>query len=83
MKVLFKEYDREQKEVLISECWGSAYMKILLNYMQLLSISNAVSLNWAESLSGFFQTQQMFSGSVVQILSLECLVGGLNHYFSF
>lgn len=76
IKSLFLEYNTENKDVLISECWGSAYMKIFLNYLQLLSISNEVSLNWSETLSGLFTSQQIFSGSVIQILSLECLVGG-------
>lgn len=76
IKTLFIEYNRENKEVLISEAWGSAYMKIFLNYMQLLSISYAIPLRWDGSLSQMFWALSIFSGSVVNILSLECLVGG-------
>ena len=63
---------------------NSAYFKIFINYLQSITIISSLNLKWNESFSHFFQAQKIASGSVHQVLSLECLFEGrylkLNNY---
>lgn len=66
---------------LIKECLSSAYLKIFLNYLQMLSISKMLNLNWERSLVTFFQISETVSGSFIKVMNLECLFGGLFFIF--
>ena len=59
----------------------AAYIKIFINYSQCLSIINSLNLNWNEIFSRFFETHKILSGSVHQVLSLECVFSGFLKFY--
>ena len=63
-------------ESLIKECLSSAYLKIFLNYLQMLSISKLLDLKWEQSLVSFFQISESVSGSFLKVMNIECLFAG-------
>ena len=63
----------KDKDEFITESIRSAYLKIFLNYLQLVSISNSLDLKWSDLLIGYFNGNLLLSGSVLKVFSLECL----------
>ena len=55
---------------------NSAYFKIVINYSQTIAILNSLKLNWNEIIAQYFQIHKMASGSIDQILSIECILYG-------
>ena len=56
----------------------SAYLKIFLNYIQLVSISNGLDLKWSDLILGYFNVNLLLSGSMLKVFSIECLFPGSN-----
>jgi len=52
----------------------SAYLKIFMNYIQIISILNDLELNWGKTLNNFFSFQKTLSGSVLKVISFDCLI---------
>jgi len=50
------------------------YVKILVNYLQLVTVASALNLNWPSYVSLFLQGQQTVGSASEQILSIECLL---------
>jgi hypothetical protein len=73
---LIVEDNEQSKDKFLNQCWGSSYLKILLNYFQLVSILRKIDLKWDDNLLRFFMVQQIFSGSGMQVISIECLIQG-------
>ena len=69
-------YNDIPSETLIKECLSSAYLKIFLNYLQMLSISKLLDLKWEQSLVSFFQISESVSGSFIKVMNIECLFTG-------
>ena len=61
-------------------------MKIYINYSQFMAIINYLNLNWGTIGKEMFQIHTTVSGSVNQMISLECIVHGffniINYLFS-
>ena len=51
----------------------SAYLKILLNYFQLLNLQMIINIDWGDAFSKFQFASQTLSGSFFKIVSLECI----------
>ena len=51
-------------------------MKILINYLQTISIIKSLRLNWHEVWAQFFVIQGVVSGGAGMTLNLECLIEG-------
>lgn len=62
---------------MIDDFLSSAYIKIFINFLQLVSFSNSLNLKWNFSLIQFFQMQKSFSGSILKAFSLDCLISGI------
>lgn len=50
------------------------YVKILVNYLQLVTVAGALRLKWPSYVSLFLQGQQTVGSASEQILSIECLL---------
>ena len=51
-------------------------MKILVNYTQSMAIIKTLNLNWKEIVNNLFQLHKTTSGSINEMISLECLIQG-------
>lgn len=54
------------------------YVKILVNYLQLVTVAGALHLKWPSYVSLFLQGQQTVGSASEQILSIECLLKSLS-----
>lgn len=50
------------------------YMKIFLNYLQVISLSKGFNLNWPETIQSLFKAQGQVSQITQQILALDCFI---------
>jgi len=50
------------------------YVKILMNYIQMVVIAAALDLKWPEFVEAFLSTQDMVGGIADQIFSVDCLL---------
>ena len=50
------------------------YMKILLNYLHIVSLSQAFDLDWPDSLKNLFQFQNNVGSISDQVFSIDCFV---------
>ena len=66
----------DPSEFMVNECLNSAYLKIFLNYLQMLSISKSLDLKWEQSLLTLFQVTDSMSGSFIKVMNVECLFAG-------
>ena len=49
------------------------YMKILINYFQIIMIISSIQLNWDSSIKDIFFVHQAVSGAFFEIISFDCL----------
>ena len=63
----------EGKKTLTEIQLNSAYMKLLMNYFQMINIINYLELNWHSAIVKFQTTSKTLSGSFFKVISLECL----------
>ena len=66
----------QEKEFALKTMMLGSYIKILVNYSQIIAILNTLHLNWDQKLSDMFNLHKTISGGVQQVISLECLVEG-------
>lgn len=52
---------------------SSAYLKIFLNYLQIFSIIGTLNLKWDKSITSLFNCSKIATGSVLQVISFECI----------
>ena len=52
----------------------SVYFKILLNYIQMISIIQTLDLQWPLSVQNYFNIYSNIGGASIHILSLDCLL---------
>lgn len=69
-------FEAKEKEEFITDSVRSAYLKIFLNYIQLVSISKGLDLKWSEFILDFFNINLLLSGSMFKVLSIDCLFPG-------
>lgn len=50
-----------------------AFLKILINFFQFLAVITKMKINFNGSFYTFVTTQKIFSGSIFDVISLECL----------
>lgn len=50
------------------------FMKLLINYFQILALSKEVDLNWSTTVRGFFEAQSKVGDPSNQIFSFDCLL---------
>jgi len=65
------------KEATLKKMIKGAYLKILLNYSQTITILTSLHLNWNYILLDFFNIHKVISGDVDQVINFECLVKGI------
>lgn len=70
------------KDSQVSDLLSSAYMKILLSYLQIISLIGNLKLNWTKSLAEFFNINQVVTGSFLQVISFDCLFKGFFNIYS-
>ena len=63
-------------DVQVTEFLSSAYLKIFLNYLQLLSLIGNLDLKWTKSMSQIFDIGKIMTGSFLQVISFDCLFKG-------
>jgi hypothetical protein len=51
-------------------------MKIFLNYLQIVSLSQTLDFNWNEILVNLFQIQQSAGDLTEQAFSVDCFLNG-------
>lgn len=52
----------------------AVYLKILLNYVQMLMVASSLNLNWPAYVEKFLRGQQAAGNAADQLLSVECLL---------
>ena len=67
----------------IQKILSAAIVKIIVNYLQTITILKSLRLNWHEVWIQFFVVQETASGGVARALNLECLIEGFNQIFLF
>lgn len=50
------------------------YMKIFLNYLQVLSLAKGFNLNWPDAIKEIFKAQGQVSEVSQQILAMDCFL---------
>ena len=70
------------KNFAIEKFLKAAYFKILINYSQTIAIINSLKLDWSQIFLDVFQAQKVASGSLHQIIAIECIITGNIHIFS-
>ncbi len=68
----FNEMDLETRKAILR----SIYMKIFLNYLQIVSLSQTLDFNWNEILVNLFQIQQSAGDLTEQAFSVDCFLKG-------
>ena len=66
----------EDQDFVVEKIMISACMKILVNYTQSMAIIKTLNLNWKEIVNNLFQVHKTTSGSINEMISLECLIQG-------
>ena len=78
MKSLFLKFNYEEmtqtKSKIVESFLKAAYLKIFLNYLQLITIADSLTFNWEQTLKNFFVIPKFFSGSFLRVFSFDCLV---------
>jgi predicted outer membrane repeat protein len=54
----------------------AVYLKIFMNYLQMVVVSAALNLNWPTFAKTFLSGQQMAGGVAEQLFSVDCLLNG-------
>jgi len=65
-----------EKDTQVTEFLSSAYLKIFLNYLQLITLISNLELNWTGFLTQIFDCGKVMTGSFLQIISFDCLFKG-------
>lgn len=76
----------DDKKYVIKKSIESAYMKIMINYIQIVTICNSLKINWDSLLTKFYSVQNSVGGNIFKIVSLNCLLKGrkfLHKYSNF
>lgn len=68
------------KKFATQQIFSAAYIKILINYLQTISIIKSLRLNWQQVWSQFFVFQEVASGGIGRALNLECIIEGIANY---
>ena len=68
--------EMEQKFI-VRKSIEAAYLKILINYLQLISIIKNLKINWSTEISRFQLLSSSISGSFVKIISFDCIFQGI------
>ena len=50
------------------------FLKILLNYMQMVMVASSLNINWPSFVSTFLRGQQMAGNAADQLMSIECIL---------
>ena len=66
----------DDKKYVIKKSIESAYMKIMINYIQIVTICNSLKINWDSLLTKFYSVQNSVGGNIFKIVSLNCLLKG-------
>ena len=65
-----------EKEKKISKMLTAAYLKILMNFFQILAIISFINIHFDSTFYNFVAVQRIFSGSFFNVISLDCLFTG-------
>lgn len=67
----------ENKKQMIS----AAYLKVLMNFFQIMGIITLIKINFNSSFYTFATSQKIFSGFFFNVVSLDCILDG--YYFQY
>lgn len=56
----------------------SCNIKILLNYIQTISVVNNLNLNWSNVLTKIFSIQNNIAGFIFKLINLDCFLKRIN-----
>jgi len=68
--------------VSITNRLSSSYLKLLMNYVQTITIIQYLNLDWSSTNLKIFSISQTLSGSFFEIVSLDCLVQCITSYYN-
>lgn len=66
----------KSKQFAAKKIFFSAYIKIFLNYTQIISIISCLNLDWGSIMVNQFSVFNSTSGNMHQVISYECLIEG-------
>lgn len=63
----------------------AAYLKILVNFMQIITAISNLNIKYKSSFYSFVASQKTVTGSIFNVISLDCLLQGkkLIKYYNF
>ena len=67
------------KRYFVQQIYSSAFFKILVNYLQTISIIQSLRLNWSAIMSQLFLVQSVSSGGMGKTANMECLLDCYNY----
>jgi len=70
------------KEKQTDQILAAAYMKILFNFLQIITIISNLNIKFNSSFYSFVASQKVVSGSFFEVISLNCLLPGKNDNYS-
>ena len=65
------------KEQQIDKILAAAYMKILFNFLQIITLISALKINYNSTFYSFESSQKIVSGALFKVVSLSCLLQGI------
>ena len=74
LKITMSETKRSAFRTLDTKKEMSVYLKILLNYLQMISIIRSLELKWPFYVGNYLNIYANFGGVSTQILSFDCLL---------
>ena len=65
-----------EKEKKTQNILTAAYLKILVNFMQIITAISNLNIKFKSSFYSFVASQKTVSGSIFNVISLDCLLQG-------
>lgn len=73
----------QDKDALAQKFLLSAQIKILNNFLQIISIISSLRIDWNNEIQSIFPTFKIASGNLHQVISLECIYPGISFLLIF
>ena len=72
-----------KQKYIVRKSIQAAYLKIMINYLQLISIIENLKLNWNSNILQFFKISSSVSGSLAKTIRLDCVFRGFSIFFLY
>lgn len=68
------------KEQQINKILAASYMKILFNFLQIITLISTLNINYNSTFDSFESSQKIVSGAFFKVVSLSCLLQGIFNF---